>query len=544
MSAVDEKVKSSALLRQVGEALSTTTGFAGVLDSLGDAFLKDLEVDGYALLQPGEGGLLEVKASSGMDPVLAGEIASWLSDEDLQAMARADLRPLPVRPGAKGSVPEGSKIFCIPLDHGSRMLGVLAVTGRAERPLGAEARADLVKAVKVVVSESLANADLIGDLVELTSLIDGILRSMKGGLVAVDASGAVTYFNSAAEDILKRKASDVVGRSCEDLLRTPGGGDDLLTRALGGECGDMELALISADGVETPVNACLTQIVKDDGSVGGALAIFNDLTETRKMQELMQRKERLAYLGELSARVAHEIRNPLAGIGTSAEVLRKRIRDDAGKVKFVDVILEEVSRLDKIIDNLLLFGRPASPRLARRDLRDCVDRAIEILKDLAAGQSVEIVKRWPDELPQIYVDQDQMLQVLLNLCRNSLQAMEGGGELEFRAKCVERALPTRHRGRRATDKAPVPETGRPQKLLRLEIRDNGRGIKDADLPRLFDPFFTTRSKGTGLGLSISQAIVREHGGEIYITSEEGKGTVAAIEIPEEKRREERRRSDQ
>jgi PAS domain S-box-containing protein len=541
MSAVGEKLHSFTLLRQVGKALGTTAGFEGVLDSLGEAFLKDLEIDGYALLKPGESGALEVKASSGMDPTLAAEIASWLSEEDLQAMARIDLTPLPLRPGARGAIPEDSQIYCIPLEHGSRMLGVLAVTGKPENPLETEGTVDLLKTVKVVISESLANADLIGDLVELTSLIDGILRSMKGGLVAVDPSGTVTYFNSAAEAILKWKALDVVGQSCEELLRTPAGGDDLLTKALRGECGDMEVSLIASDGEETPVSVCLTQIVKDDGSVGGALAIFGDLTETKKMQELMQRKQRLAYLGELSARVAHEIRNPLAGIGTSAEVLRKRIQEDAGKVKFVDVILEEVSRLDKIIDNLLLFARPASPRLARHNLLGCVDRAIELLKDLAAGQNVRITKRWPKGLPHVYVDQDQMLQVLLNLCRNSLQAMDGGGELELRAECVERELTRRKRGRRASDKQPTKGAPRQTKFLRLEIRDTGPGIKDADLPKLFDPFFTTKSKGTGLGLSISQAIVREHSGEIYITSSKGKGTVAAIEIPEEKRRGERRR---
>jgi PAS domain S-box-containing protein len=542
MSTVDGKLRSFALLSEIGSASGATAGFKGLLDSLGDAFLRDLEVDGYALLQPGEGGKLEVKTSSAMDPVLADAVASAISESDLDVMARSDLTPFVMPPGTKGAVPEGSEIFCIPLQHRSRLLGILAVTGKPQRSLETGGTADVLRAVKTVISESLANADLIGDLVELTSLIEGILRSMKGGLVAVDAGGKVTYFNSSAEAILGLKAQDVVGRGCEGLLRTPGAGVDLLLEALRGECGEKELSLVSASGDETPVSLCLSQIAKDDGSVGGALAIFNDLTDAKRMQELMQRKDRLAYLGELSARVAHEIRNPLAGIGTSAEVLRKRIRDDADKVKFVDVILEEVLRLDKIIDNLLLFARPASPRLARRDLRDCVDKAIGLLKDVAADQGVRITDHWPEDLSHVYVDQDQMLQVLLNLCRNSLQAMESGGELEFRAAHVDRELAGRKRGRRATDAPSAKSAASPAKFLRLEIRDTGRGIKEADLPKLFDPFFTTKSKGTGLGLSISQAIVREHGGEIYITSVDGEGTVAAIEIPVEKRHGERRRN--
>jgi PAS domain S-box-containing protein len=543
MSIVGEKVHSLALLREVGEALGTAPGMRRLLDSLGESVLTDLEVDGYAFLLPGEGGELELKASSGMEGIVVGEIKTWLSRQDLGSLAGTDPLTIPLPKKLQKAIPEGSKLYCIPLEHRSRLFGVLAVAGRSGVGIESEGSPHLLRTVQAVVSESLANADLIEDLVELTSVIEGILRSMSSGLVAVDNKGTVTYFNSAAEKILGVEARDVVGRHCKNLLLSPGLDEGLLIEALEGVAGERQMDIIGAGGKEIPVSIYLSQIVKDDGSVGGALGIFSDLTETKRLQEQMQRKERLAYLGELSAGVAHEIRNPLAGIGTCAEVLRKRLGGEENKIKFIDTILEEVTRLDKIIANLLQFARPGRPRLTRHDLRACVDKAVTLLEEQAREQGVEIFVEWPAGIPELFVDPDQIEQVLLNMGRNSLQAMEDGGRLQFRAGCVEKTLTRSRKGRRATDKPTKGAPGVVAEFLRLEVVDTGKGIEEDHKARLFDPFFTTKTKGTGLGLSISQSIVREHGGEIYFTSKLGEGTVITIEIPLEKRHGQRRRSD-
>lgn len=543
MPVAGERLHNIALLREVGEALGTAPGMRRLLDSLGESVLADLEVDGYAFLLPAEDGRLDLKASNRMAGGLVGHVTSWLSSRELSALSGEEPAVIPLPDDLRSEVAEGVKIYCIPLEHRNRLFGVLAVTGRPGAAVGAEGRPHLLKTVKAVVSESLASANLIEDLVELTSLIEGILRSMSSGLVAVDNTGSITYFNSAAEKILGMEARDAVGRDSAGVLRSPGGEDDLLRDALRGAGGEMQIDVVRSDGREIPVSLYLSQIVKDDGSVGGALAIFSDMTETNRLQEEMQRKERLAYLGELSAGVAHEIRNPLAGIGTCAEVLRKRLGEDPNRVKFIDTILEEVSRLDKIIANLLQFARPGRPRLGRHDLRLCVDKAITLIAEQARDQNVRVTLDWPDDAPEIFIDPDQIIQVLLNLSHNSLQAMEEGGELKFRAECVERTLARRRTGRRKTDRPSKTKGGVKTRFLRLEVSDTGHGIADENVPRLFDPFFTTKSKGTGLGLSISQSIIKEHGGEIYLRRHGGRGTVIAIEIPEEKRRGQRRRED-
>jgi signal transduction histidine kinase len=248
--------------------------------------------------------------------------------------------------------------------------------------------------------------------------------------------------------------------------------------------------------------------------------------------------DRLVSLGELAAGVAHEIRNPLAGIGTSAQVLRSRFAKDDERVKFADVILDEVGRLEKIIENLLLFARPKQPQLVRHDMRQSVERTLHLLREQIEKQDVRVQFRCDGEPLMVYVDPGQMSQVLLNLVLNAVHAMPSGGRLTLELKTIMKKMPVSKGRRKADPKPDVP--ARPVQFLRLVVSDTGQGIPRQNLSKLFTPFFTTKSAGTGLGLSISQAIVREHGGSISVSSIEGRGTKVAVDIPVEKRYGERR----
>lgn len=248
--------------------------------------------------------------------------------------------------------------------------------------------------------------------------------------------------------------------------------------------------------------------------------------------------DRLVSLGELAAGVAHEIRNPLAGIGTSAQVLRSRFARDDERVKFADVILDEVGRLEKIIENLLLFARPKQPQLVRHDMRQSLERALNLLMEQIEKQHVRVQIKCHGEPPTVYVDPGQMSQVLLNLLLNAIHAMPAGGKITLELATFSKKMSVTG-GRRRTDKKPRVPAQRVQ-FLRLIVSDTGQGISKQNLSKLFTPFFTTKSAGTGLGLSISQAIVREHGGSISVSSTEGRGTKVAVDIPVEKRHGERR----
>ncbi len=272
--------------------------------------------------------------------------------------------------------------------------------------------------------------------------------------------------------------------------------------------------------------------------------MLHDLTRTRRLQEELRRKERLATLGQLSAGVAHEIRNPLAGIGTSAQVLLRRFEPRDDRARFVQVILDEVARLDRIVASLLQYARPRTPELRPAELGACVDRVVELLAEPIAQARVTVERDVAPRLGTLYIDPDLVQQVLLNISLNAVQAMEAGGTLRYEVRKVRRRAPPRgpgRRGRRSRHRAREHATR--IEFQQVRVIDTGPGIPRGVLEKMFDPFFSTKSRGTGLGLAISQTIMQEHGGAIEVATREGRGTTLLLNFPVEKRHGQRRQLD-
>jgi PAS domain S-box-containing protein len=386
-------------------------------------------------------------------------------------------------------------------------------------------------------------SSLIRELVDLHHFTENILKNMGSGLIALNGQGAVTHFNEQAAAITGFSETEALGHPCEDVFRTPGDAPNLLRRSLAAPFGDGDVDLVRKDGTIVPVGLRLTPLDLGGGEAGGLVAIFTDLTENRRAEAELRRKDRMVSLGELSAGVAHEIRNPLAGIGAAAQLLKKRLEAGDSRAQFTDIILQEVVRLDRIVENLLRFARPAQPRLAEANIVECMDRLLTLVQESARERRVTIESSIERTVPPLYMDTDQMLQVLLNVVQNAFQAMPDGGMLTLGLrKTVRRPYIRRSAGRRASDRTAPPEPVHPVDVVELSVRDRGHGIPKETLDRIFDPFFTTRRDGTGLGLSISQSIVREHAGFIVIDSTVGKGTTVLIYLPMEKRHGQRRRS--
>jgi signal transduction histidine kinase len=256
--------------------------------------------------------------------------------------------------------------------------------------------------------------------------------------------------------------------------------------------------------------------------------------------------------------VAHEIRNPLAGISSAAQVLSTRFEPRDDRQRFCRVIIEQVDRLDAIVTSLLKFARPPEPRLRLARFADVIEKVRTLEAERLAEAHVTVESKVAAGMPELYLDPGLMEQVVLNLVSNAAQAMPHGGTLTLELGVARKRekLPVRARGRRADDlghaTAPAPSEAdggpadaaadaiAPVRVARLRVIDTGVGIPREVLPRLFDPFFTTRAGGTGLGLSISQSIVQEHGGTISIASREGRGTTVVVELPLEKRHGQRR----
>lgn len=226
--------------------------------------------------------------------------------------------------------------------------------------------------------------------------------------------------------------------------------------------------------------------------------------ELQKTFEQLLQAEKLASLGELSAGIVHEVRNPLGAIKGAVEILEDEIAEHSPRREFADLAKKEVDRLDKLVGEFLRFARPATLSVRPNDLNNIVESVVSLIENQATAQSVAVEKNLQRDLPEVLVDNEQIKQVLLNLAINSLQAMPDGGKLFFRTfsnneSCV------------------------------VEIEDTGSGIDEKISGKIFDPFFTTKEKGVGLGLSIAHKIVSQHNGSLSVESSSG-NTVFSLNL--------------
>ena len=236
----------------------------------------------------------------------------------------------------------------------------------------------------------------------------------------------------------------------------------------------------------------------------------------RRMEEEILRKNKLTELGTIAAGVAHEIRNPLASIKTFAQLLPTRADDPEFRNEFSKLVVKDVERITKVVETMLAFARPAEVKVANYSAAELVEEAVLLVQPRLKSKSIELTKQFHEQ-PVLRVDKQQILQVLVNLLNNAVDALPEHGKIRVAT------------GVRTMEDA--EEGNGSQRCGVIEVADNGPGMPAAIRNRLFDPFFTTKREGTGLGLSISQKIVRDHGGIITVSSIEGKGTTFQINLP-------------
>ncbi|HEY0095344.1 MAG TPA: ATP-binding protein, partial [Archangium sp.] len=331
------------------------------------------------------------------------------------------------------------------------------------------------------------------DLKKLDNLQRQILACMPSGLITCDDAGRVTFVNRAASAILSLEARPPPGLHVESLL--PG--------ALGKEARQRrrELTVQTPSGLRT-LGLTVTGLEGSGG--GGTLVVFQDLTELRRIEEDLKRADRLAALGTLAAQLAHEIRNPLAAMRGSAQLLVQEPGGDPSSAKLVEILLRESDRLSKLVEDFLRFARPPPPVKQALELEVLVAETVDMLRadPLAWQVGVEMALA-PLRVP---VDADQLRQVLINILRNAFQAAGPGGRVRVSLEGAD-------------------------ELALLGVWDSGGSIPATDLSRIFEPFFSTREGGTGLGLSTAYSIVRAHGGNIRVSSSPREGTEFLIQLP-------------
>jgi len=221
----------------------------------------------------------------------------------------------------------------------------------------------------------------------------------------------------------------------------------------------------------------------------------------------LERADRLASVGELASGIAHEIKNPLAGIAGAMQIFAREFKNDKKKSFIIKEILQQIARLDKSVRDLLNYASPSMSEFSMGDLNNIAEKALFFVTQQPNAKAIKVVKKFDKNLPRVRVDEKQIQQVLLNLFLNALNAMEGEGELDILTFMND------------NDEVIV------------QVVDNGKGIPEKEMAKLFQPFYTSRVEGTGLGLSISKRIVEQHGGVIDIESRLGEGTCVSVILP-------------
>lgn len=487
----------------------------------------------YAI--PGDGVAPRLLASSAVWPPPGEDPAAILNrNPSWRELPRATIRRIPVKGrGTFGLMPLGSG------SDGDLVLTVHA-PGTAELWRWDATRwSDLAGQVILLVRGNDLATEL-GALVQFQRLLE---ENLPLGLLVLDGNARVALINAAAERILGFPSAEAVGSDCVRLVRPAGVEQNPLVLGLRGKAKRVELYITDRGGNEKPVWMQMRKIPSSHPFCGGGLIVWmRDTTEERAFDEEQRLRSRLASIGELSAGVAHEIRNPLTGIANCAQVLRDRIASEDPLQRMVAIILDETRRLNRIVESLLSFARPGRPSLREANVVDVVRGVVGLeearLKAAAIGYEVRV----KGKIPPIFLDPDQITQVLLNVVRNAIEAMPGGGAIRLECLTIRRRPYLRKgTGQRRTDRIRYDRDMPLRRYVQIRVTDSGPGIPKDVQARIFDPFFTTRAKGTGLGLSISQSIIKEHSGFLSVHSVERKGTTVTIDLPLERREGERRR---
>jgi PAS domain S-box-containing protein len=367
----------------------------------------------------------------------------------------------------------------------------------------------------------LQNAQLYQEIVSIKEYNERILARMDSGVVAVRDDGVVTTFNPAAERITGLAATQVLGRSLDQLDTSLGA---VLRGSLAGQPeAEAEVSLRHPDGRTLPLLTHGSALYDRSGHIRGAVAVFNDHSRLKALEEDKRRADRLAAIGALATGIAHEIRNPLVAIKTFAELLPDRGDDPEFKSTFAKVASKEVHRIEELLGRLRALAVPAVATFHPLDLAGPLVETLDLIRGEADRRRVRIVSELEPELPAVLGEADQLKQLFLNLFLNALEAMGTGGTLSVSVRAEQGRRPAGARG--------IP--GRPTAdLVTVRVTDTGPGIPREDLTRIFEPFFTTKTHGTGLGLAICRGIADAHRAGLWAEAgPAGVGTAFVLRFP-------------
>ena len=384
--------------------------------------------------------------------------------------------------------------------------------------------AECAKAFPFVVNRTIEGYSLMvekvrlqKELIETKNFLESIVEKAGDAISVVDLGGKILYWNEGAEKIYGYKKEEVMGKKLSQFLYPKDEKlraeeeklmDPLMARVRKGEVvPNVEVKRQTKDAREIITSMTISPLKDSEGRIIGASRICKDITHLKKAEERLALAERLSSLGELTAGVAHELRNPLAGIKINTQILSRKKDFPEMEKKLLKSTEEGIEKIQKIVDDMLHFAKPKPSHFKWEEINEVGDKSLSVLQGKLKKGNISAVFQKGEGLPKVRIDIHQIQQVLINLMLNAIQAMEKGGTLILRTFSEEGGS------------------------VGLEVKDTGVGIPEPHLKKIFDPFFTTKSEGTGLGLSISLKILENHQATIDVVSQEGEGSTFTIHFP-------------
>jgi PAS domain S-box-containing protein len=418
---------------------------------------------------------------------------------------------------AKRGFPPGHaplrRLLAIPVFDDHRIVAVAAVANKAEKYDDSDVRqlTLMMHGMWWHIQRRRAEDALTAEVERGHLLQAKLVQTSMDGIIVNDMSGNVLIFNEGASRILGYQPEEVIGKINAAQFYPPNQAhaikEKIYDPALGGEgiLENYETEARHKDGALVPIWLS-AQVLYENGKSIGIVGYFRDLRERKRLEEELLRHERLASLGKMVAHITHEIKNPLVAIGGFARQLQRLPDLDPEARHKLDFIREEMDRLESFLEDLGSFTRAAPPQKTTADLAALVREVADLMRDSFQEKGVSFHLHAPSDLPAFSFDPGQIRRVLINLFKNSLEAMPQGGDLMVRV-------------------------GREGGYAVLVVSDTGVGIAPEHLRMLFTPFFSTKEKGTGLGLVISRGLMDQHQGEIVVDSEVGRGTTCTLRLP-------------
>ena len=344
------------------------------------------------------------------------------------------------------------------------------------------------------------------DLAALRALNEHIITSVQSGLISYTLDHRIIFFNPAAERITGRDTASVLFGEINDLF------PNLNSGAFDGQDERFEAEYVRPDGTRRTLGLSLSRLLDNHAEHRGWILIFQDLSPIREMQDAVVRAEKFAAIGRMAAGIAHEIRNPLASMSGSIQMLERSVSIDPIGKRLMGIIQRETDRLDRLVTDFLRFARPGPPDKSMMDLGLLLEEICEVFSHRTTNEVQHDIRLTTDGDLSLDADAHQLRQVIWNLLNNAADVMPEGGRIDIICK----RLPANNHG--------IEQVG-------VQVLDRGPGLSPEQAQRIFDPFYTTKADGTGLGLAVAQRIIQDHEGTLRVESDLDRGSCFIITLP-------------